>query len=165
MLEVCLLLLVFVASASCYFIPLLLFKPLKLYKKLQLCVRSKSSVAQGSGVGTGLTPAVAAAAVATATTVAAPATTATTTAAAAAAVLDVRPPRPLVEPLQFRRHRLLGFSHDLAQVAPQVLVLFGEERDRRPRGATTAGSADPVDVVLNVTRHVEVDDVSDPLDI
>src|SRR5207237_553006 len=39
------------------------------------------------------------------------------------------------------------------------------ERDRDPLGAGTAGTADPVDVILGCAWQVEVEDVTDAVDV
>lgn len=77
----------------------------------------------------------------------------------------MRSVRATVESLQFRRNRLVGLSHDFTKITAELGVAVGEEGDGGSRGSSTAGSADTVDVVLDVARHVVVDNVGDTLDV
>ncbi len=54
---------------------------------------------------------------------------------------------------------LIGLHDKLDQVLGQVPVLLVEERGGQPEVAHPAGSADAVDVLVDVRREVKVDDV------
>lgn len=92
-------------------------------------------------------------------------TTATAATSAATAVSDVGSVRTTVEPLQFWRNGLVGLSHDFTEITTKLGVAVGEEGHGGTGGSSTAGSADTVDVVLDVAWHVVVDNVGDALDV
>jgi hypothetical protein len=60
---------------------------------------------------------------------------------------------------------LAGFREDINQITGHTTVLRGEERVRGTRSAGTSGTTDSVDVILDVVRHVVVDDNFDVLNI
>lgn len=115
-----------------------------------------TSVSQWLDVGSSLTSTV---------TTTASASTASTSAVTSTAVSDVRAERSSVESLQFWRNGLVGLSHDLTQVTTQFGVVVGEQRHGSTGSSSSSSSSDSVDVILNVTWHVVVDNVSDTLDI
>ena len=67
--------------------------------------------------------------------------------------------------LQPVRHRLLRLGQQLHEVAHQVAVVLVEEAGGQADVAHAAGTSDAVDVLLDVRRHVEVDDVLDMGDV
>lgn len=60
---------------------------------------------------------------------------------------------------------LVGLSHNTNKGGTKGLVVLSEERDGSTSGTGSTSSTDSVDVVLNVTWHVVVDNVVDTLDI
>ena len=63
------------------------------------------------------------------------------------------------------RDRLVGLSHDFAQVTAQLGVGVGEERHGSTGSTSTACSSNTVDVVLDVAWHVVVNHVGDTFNV
>jgi hypothetical protein len=63
------------------------------------------------------------------------------------------------------RHLLLGFAQDFNKIGSDTDLLAGDERMSHTLGAGSARSTDAMNVVLDVGRHVVVDDDADVLNV
>lgn len=118
----------------------------------------KSAVAHRSPVGSRQESASASATASSAT--ASPASSSSAT-----SVSDVTAETSSVVTQQFWRNSLVGFSHNLTQVTSQLGVGLGEQRHSGTGGTGSSSSSDSMNIVLDVTRHVIVDNVGDTFDV